>query len=251
DFDGTYGYGCLNIGGQQGMLIYNNTITTTGATPGWPIKLWNDGYLKGVKIYNNTLKRPPFPYQYNGLNNYFDFCIEFFNQQGLEIYGNTIEGSIDLNYQTKGTYAYSAYIHDNIIGRDIKAAHCETGIWLEFQTEGLIIENNTFKNCSQPIMFSLRPASFMNDITIQKNLAYNIGKTDGTRQGNAIGIIVNDNSTNYSAKNWFVYNNTFIASAGNDAPFFGVNLPGGNSSTNVKFINNILSNFNYYAITCD
>ncbi|MCB0710212.1 MAG: hypothetical protein KDC15_12570, partial [Chitinophagaceae bacterium] len=29
-FDGTYGYGCLNIGGQQGMLIYNNNITTTG-----------------------------------------------------------------------------------------------------------------------------------------------------------------------------------------------------------------------------
>ena len=81
-FDGVYGYGCLNIGGQQGMLIYNNTITTTGATPGWPIKLWNDGYLKGVKIYNNTLKRPPFPYQYNGINNYFDFCIEFSINRG-------------------------------------------------------------------------------------------------------------------------------------------------------------------------
>src|SRR5690606_5473871 len=101
-FDGTYCYGCLNVGGQDGMLIYNNTIVTTGSMPGWPIKLWNDGYLKGVKIYNNILKRPPFPYQYNGIGNYFDFCIEFFNQQGLEIYNNTIEGSIDLNYQTKG-----------------------------------------------------------------------------------------------------------------------------------------------------
>lgn len=250
-FDGTYGYGSLNIGGQTGMLIYGNSIINTGGTTGWPIKLWNDGYLKGVKIYNNTLKRPPFPYQYNGISNYFDFCIEFFNQQGLEIYGNIIEGSIDLNYQTKGSYDYSVYIHDNIIGRDAQAQHCETGIWLEFQTENCIIENNTFKNISQPIMFSLRPASFMNDITIQKNVAYNIAQTDGTRSGHAIGIIVNDESTNYSASNWFVYNNTFLALDGADAPFFGISIPGGNSSTNIKVINNVVNNFNYQVMTCD
>jgi len=250
-FDGTYGYGCLNIGGQDGMLIYNNSIVTTGNMPGWPIKLWNEGHIKGCKIYNNTLKRPPFPYQYNGIGNYFDFCIEMFYEQGLEIYNNIIEGSVDLNYQTKGAYAYSAYIHDNVFGRTTQAAHCETGIWLEFQTEGLIIENNSFKNISQPIMFSLRPGSFMNDITIQKNLAFNIGKTDGTREGAAIGIIVNDNSTNYSAANWFVYNNTFLALPGANAPYFGVNIPGGNTSTNIKLINNIISDFNYYGVSCD
>ncbi|MGB4842853.1 MAG: hypothetical protein WBP16_00160, partial [Ferruginibacter sp.] len=250
-FDGTYGYGCLNIGGQEGMLIYNNSIITTGATPGWPIKLWNDGYVKGCKIYNNILKRPPYPYQYNGINNYFDFCIELFHQWGIEIYGNTIEGSIDLNWQLKGNYAYSAYIHDNVIGRTTQAAHCETGIWLEFESENVIIENNVFKSISQPIMFSLRPGSFMNNITIQKNLAYNIGKTDNTRQGTAIGIIMNNSSTNYSANNWFVYNNTFLSLPGSNAPYFGINIPGGNSSTNIKVINNIVSNFNYYAMTCD
>lgn len=250
-FDGTYGYGCLNIGGQDGMEIYNNSIITTGATPGWPIKLWNDGYLKGVKIYNNTLKRPPFPYQYNGIGNYFDFCIEFFNQQGLEVYNNIIEGSLDLNYQTKGNYAFSAYIHDNIFGRDAQAAHCETGIWLEFQSENVRIENNTFKNISQPIMFSLRPASFMNDIVIKNNLAYNIGKTDGTKEGNAIGIIVNDESTNYTANNWSVTNNTFLAVAGNNKPWFGVELPGGTSSKNITLNNNIITGFDYYGIDCD
>lgn len=246
-FDGTYGYGCLNIGGQDGMLIYNNTITTTGSMPGWPIKLWNDGYLKGCKIYDNVLKRPPFPYQYNGIGNYFDFCIEFFNQQGLEVYGNTIEGSLDLNYQTKGNYAFSAYIHDNTFGRDVPAAHCETGIWLEFQTEDCIIENNTFKNCSQPIMFSLRPGNFMNNITIQKNLAYGIGKTDGTREGTAIGIIVNDDSQNYTANNWKVSGNTFVALAGND-PWFGVVLPGGTSSKTVELSNNVVTGFTYQPV---
>lgn len=251
DFDGTYGYGCLNIGGQDGMLIYGNTITTSGTTPGWPIKLWNDGHVKGCKIYNNTLSRPPFPYQVNGENNYFDFAIELFNQQGIEIYGNTIEGSIDLNYQTKGSYPYSAYIHDNIIGRDSAAAHCETGIWLEFDSEYLTIENNTFKNCSQPIMFSLRPTNFMNYITIQKNLCYGIGKTDGTKQGAAIGIIVNDDSTNYSANVWNIYNNTFIAITGANSPFYGISIPGGNSSTNVKINNNIVENFDYLNMNCD
>lgn len=250
-FDGTYGYGCLNIGGQDGMLIYDNTIITTGTNPGWPIKLWNDGYVKGCKIYNNILKRPPYPYQYNGIGNYFDFCIELFHQWGIEIYGNTIEGSIDLNWQLKGSYDYSAYIHDNIIGRNTAAAHCETGVWLEFESEDVIIENNTFKNLSQPIMFSLRPGSFMNNITIQKNLAYNIGKTDGTKQGTAIGIIMNDESTNYSANNWFLNNNTFISMMGNNAPYFGINIPGGNTSTNVKINNNIVQGFSYYVMDCD
>lgn len=250
-FDGTYGYGCLNIGGQQGMLIYNNTITTTGATPGWPIKLWNDGYIKGCKIYDNVLKRPPFPYEVNGTDNYFDFCIEMFHEQGLEIYNNTIEGSIDLNYQTKGAYEYSAYIHDNIIGRSTQAAHWESGVILEFSTENCIIENNTFKSISHPIFFSLRPGDYMNDITIQKNLAYNIGKTDGTMQGKAINIQVNDDGTNYTASNFIVYNNTFLALIGGNSPFFGVDIPGGNGSTNVQYINNILCNFSYYVMHCD
>src|SRR5690606_6389363 len=80
---------------------------------------------------------------------------------------------------------------------------------------------------------------------------YNIAQTDGTRSGHAIGIIVNDNSTNYSASNWFVYNNTFLALDGDDAPFFGISIPGGNTTTNVKIINNVVTNFNYQVMTCD
>ena len=250
-FDGTYGYGSLNIGGQDGMLIHDNNIVNTGTTTGWPIKLWNEGHIKGCKIYNNVLKRPPYPYQINGTGNYFDFCIEMFYPEGLEIYGNTIEGSIDLDWQLKGSYGYSVWIHDNIIGRSTQAAHCETGIWLENSSEFVTIERNTFKSISQPIMFSLRPGSYMNDITIQKNLAYNIGKTDGTKEGTAIGIIVNDESTNYTANNWKVEGNTFVALAGNNNPWHGVKLPGGSSSKDVKFINNVLSGFQYQAITCD
>ena len=48
-----FGRGCLSIGGQIGMLIYNNTITQNLRTPpdqiGWPIKYYSEGYLRGGK----------------------------------------------------------------------------------------------------------------------------------------------------------------------------------------------------------
>lgn len=96
-------------------------------------------------------------------------------------------------------------------------------------------------------MFSLRPGNFMNNITIQKNLAYNIGKTDGTREGTAIGIIVNDDSQNYTANNWKVTGNTFVASQGND-PWYGVVLPGGTSSKTVELSNNVVTGFTYQPV---
>ena len=55
--NGIYGRGCLNIGGQEGMEIYGNTITQNQRPEGyngWPIKGYNDGYLRGVKLYNDN-----------------------------------------------------------------------------------------------------------------------------------------------------------------------------------------------------
>ena len=109
---GQYGAGELNIGGQMGMEIYNNTIQQIERPEGqngWPIKYWNEGWLKGVKIYNNTLIKKPYGGSYPGESGW-DFAIEFFNIQGLEIYGNTIQGSIDLNYNYKGAYAFCAWM---------------------------------------------------------------------------------------------------------------------------------------------
>ncbi len=112
------GQGCLAIGGQDGMLIYNNTITQDSRADGlngWPIKYIDEGNLKNVKIYNNTLKKNI----QTGLQNYIDwpFVIELFNLLGgVEIYNNTcINGGIDIVYMTKGTSTYSAWVHDNNI----------------------------------------------------------------------------------------------------------------------------------------
>ena len=45
DYNG-YGRGCLEMGGQEGLLVYNNTITQNSRPSGqngWPIKYTNEG----------------------------------------------------------------------------------------------------------------------------------------------------------------------------------------------------------------
>lgn len=154
------GQGCLEIGGQQGMLVYNNTITVpyrTGGLNGYDIKYCMDGYNKGLKIYNNIMTRPP----YSGLSNDFCFTMELWNcRGGIEIYGNTMTGAIDIGgddpapCNDAGGYGFAAEIHNNIIGFDSYQANEQIGIDIErAQTGGMYIYNNYFKYLSSPIHF--------------------------------------------------------------------------------------------------
>lgn len=250
-FDGTYGYGCLNIGGQDGMLIHDNSIiNNVGSTPGWPIKFWNGGYLNNCKIYSNTLKRPSFPYASNGTSGYFDFAIELFYESGLEVYNNIIEGATDVNFQTKGAYAYSLYFHDNTVGETTVAVNWEDGVILEFSSEYVRIEHNTFRNLTHPLFWSLRPGTSMNNIEIKNNLAYNIGNAAGNLYGYFNRIDVNDGSQNYTTSNFNMQFNTALA-YGPATPYFGVRIPAGTSSTNVTISNNIISGFSSSALNAD
>ncbi|MBK6633214.1 MAG: hypothetical protein IPG38_01840 [Chitinophagaceae bacterium] len=161
------GSGSLNIGFQNGMLIYNNLIQQNERAEGlngWPIKYWNQGWLKGCKIYNNTLIKKPYGGNYPGESGW-DFAIELFNIQGLEIYGNDIQnGAIDLNYNYKSTYPYSTWIHDNLITNTTFNPRVEGGIILEFRTEHALIENNIFNNKSYGISFNTRgPGNYGGD----------------------------------------------------------------------------------------
>ena len=122
--DGLYGRAAVWCSGQQGTLIYNNTLTqnSRGAgLDGYLIKLIN--FTKGVKIYNNTITKSPYPYSAPGTNNFWDFAIEIGDVSGCEIYNNTIQGCIDANRLSKSGYAYSMYIHNNIIGQQALSAN--------------------------------------------------------------------------------------------------------------------------------
>ena len=238
---GSYGRGCLNIGGQDGMLIYNNTISQTSRPEGyngWPIKGWNEGYVRGCKIYNNTLNKIPMGNSTG--NTGWNFAIELFNESGLEIYGNTITGgSIDLNFQTKNGYAYSVWIHDNVIKQTALNTWIESGIVLEYGTDGAIIENNTIDKKAHGIEFNPRSGDVVKNVTIQRNLITNVTIAQNT--GGLIGIF--SNAGDYSIDNFNVLNNTMVATAG-AAPWWGINLGGLNTgyARNVNIKNNIITN---------
>lgn len=234
------GYGCLMVGGQDGMQIYGNIITQLGRTTGtngWPIKYANDGYLNGCRIYNNTITKEPF----DGTS--WDFALELFNVQGLEIDHNTIIGSTDLNYQDLGSYSYSVYFHDNIVGPSTLQLQYERGIIFEYQCYTCRVENNTFRNLWNPIYYSARALTPINNNTISGNLCYNIGTTAGLNEGWAVRF-KSDGSASYTVSNLKVYNNTFIGHSTALASF-GVDFSDSASVSSSEIKNNLFQNFNY------
>ena len=245
-----FGRGCLNIGGQKGMLIHHNTITQMGrinGTNGWPVKIADGGYLKGLKIYDNIITKQPYSGNYPG-DGGWDFAIELFNESGLEIYNNTIQGSIDMNHQSKEEYAYSVYIHDNTIGPQTLNTKMESGIIFEFSTETAIVSNNKIRNVTVPITFNTRSRSVVKNISIINNQIINIGKSGSGHGNEGCAIQLASEGTNdYSLDGLFIYNNTIVANP-QDNPHWGIKLNDGSSINNVKIVKNVLENFYTAAI---
>ncbi len=235
-----YARGALMIGGMDGMLIYNNYITQTGRPAGengWPLKVWvNSGYVRGVKIFNNILFK-------DDLTNW-DFCIEMDHVSGVEIYDNTITGSIDTNHQSKGDYDYSIYIHDNIIGPSTPQNSAYYGVILEFETDAAIIARNHFRNVALGIMYSCREGSLVSNNEIYYNIFSNIGQANGSGFYGGIRFI-HDGSRDFSVSDYFVYNNIFEGNPDNK-PFVGIEMNFDmTSAQNVNIANNIFTNFSY------
>ncbi len=263
--NGIYGTGLLNIGGQMGMEIYNNTLIQDQRDDfknGWPIKFWDNGWLKGCKIYNNILTKAPYKGTYPGENGDWDFCIELFNIEGLEIYNNTILGSIDLNYNRKGAYAFCAWIHHNTIGRTtIANPNFESGIILEFRTESVLIERNIINNVSSGVQFNTRTInnsggypnpgggtptggfSYLLDNIIRNNLFSNVYLGNGAGTGSGI-IVISESGNDPQINGLDIYNNTIVAKSG-DAPFIGLDFTSGENgnSRNINIRNNIVMGF--------
>lgn len=237
--------GALWLSGQVSAEIYNNSITQTQRADGqngYCIKLTN--FTKGVQIYNNTLTKKAFPYVSNGSGDYWNFTVEVGDCSGLNIYNNTITGSIDVNRITKGTYEYGLRVANNTIGNATLSAFEESGVILEFSVTDVIITGNTFKNMCSALYFSTRNGSTLNNVSFTNNLCYNIGAVGGT----GIPAIqhVTDGSNNYVSTNFHSYNNTIIASSEGSAFCFSLSNAG--SFTGLKIINNVIQGFNTAAI---
>jgi len=247
--NGVYGRGCLNIGGQEGMLIYNNTMVQNqrpNGQNGYLIKYYNDGYLKGVRIYNNVFTKIPFAGNYPG-DNGWDFALEFWNVLGgMEIYGNTIQGAIDLVSVSKGNYDHGVWIHDNKIGQPVLNSHYESGIIFEVSTESVIVEKNVFSKISGGVLFNAQENTFLNDIIIRDNRFEELGRKTGNGN-NGSGININcgtllGNVNHYILSGMLVHNNSFIAAPGN-APFYGIEITGAAEVVNMKIRKNTIKGF--------
>lgn len=261
--NGAYGAGLLNIGAQQGMIISNNTLIQNQRPDfknGWPIKYWDNGWLKGVIIHSNTLIKSPFMGIFPGQGGDWDFAIELFNIKGLEIYNNYIEGSIDLNYNYKGDYNHSAWIHHNTITHPVQNLRYESGVIFEFRTESALVEKNLFNNISGGILFNTRgynnpggndslpvpPVggySYITDNVIRNNVFNHVYQGNGNGAGG--GIIFHSESTNDTyINNLKLHYNTIVAQDG-DEPWFGImmmSLQNG-MATNIDIRNNIVNGF--------
>ncbi|MGB4842850.1 MAG: nicotinamide riboside transporter PnuC [Ferruginibacter sp.] len=252
--NGIYGRGCLNIGGQDGMLIYNNKIIQNQRPKGYngfPIKYSNDGYLKGVKIYNNVITKIPFKGNYGG-DNGWDFAIEFWNVLGgMEIYGNTIQGAVDFVKTSKNEYDYGVWFHDNTVGQQALNKYFESGLIFEVFTESVLIEKNIFNKLAGGILFYTEGNRSITDVTIRENRFENIGKKTGNgNNGNGInlncGVILRD-EIRYAVNNLSIYNNSITAAAGN-APLYGIEISGAESVDKITIRNNSIKNFNVAAV---
>lgn len=246
---GNFGRGCLNIGGQEDMLIYNNIIIQNQRPVGYNgycIKLLNDGYLRGIKIYNNTIVKIPFSGNYGGENGW-DFAIELWNiLGGLEIYGNSIQGAIDLVNTSKNNFSFGVWFHDNKIFQKNLNKHYESGVIFELSTESAIVENNIFDKISGCILFNAQENTVINDITIRNNSFTNIGKNDN-KGNNGNGINLNcgtlfGNNLHYTVTNFLIINNIIIA-ANTNSPYYGIELTGAAFAKNIKIQNNSIKNF--------
>lgn len=263
-------YGQLNIGGTKDAIISNNYMDQTqrpGTTNGECIKYWGSGYNMGLKILNNTLKRANHvSTQYNGSNGDWNFAVELFNNSGLEIAGNTIQGSVDLNYQrivlSQG-HTYSVWIHDNTWDHNPVNNKEEQGIIFEFETNGFIVENNKFLNQSTGITFNVRPPgndggfdnppvtggySATTNGSIKNNLftLYNLGSNCCSRQG--IQFYVEGETKTAYARNITIEKNTFINLSPVqdycfDFSYFGVQSNGTPAISGLTIKDNILIGF--------
>jgi parallel beta-helix repeat protein len=244
------GRGCLQIGGQLGFRMYNDTIINksrplsgiigTGgyrhSHNGWAVKMFNHGFIRDCKFYNNYLEVAPFHMAASD-NSHFGFVFEvnFFNKD-CEWYGNRFKGELDLNYNV------NPYVHDNDFGFDdttINTLGGDGAIILEFSTIGGVIENNTIRNVKDGIYFVPREGNNISGLTVRKNLLYNINTFDGS--GVAIGGGSGE-SANYT--NVLIEHNTVVGATDNARKIFrGIDFYNCAIANNFSIKNNIIQGF--------
>ena len=236
----SYGRGGLTVGGQQGMLIHDNYLTQLGRGSnlnGYVIKYGGWGWNRGMKIYNNTIIK--------SVNDggVFEFAVELMHEEGLEFYNNIVEGALDVNFISRGAYAYGLYVHNNTFGPSALSSSGGNAIILEFDVANAIIVNNYIKNVGCPFHFSTRAGYNLSNNTFAYNICQNIGLI-GSTAARAIRFIEVDTKAS-SSNGFYIYNNVFQSTTTAGAiGAWGIIMPTlTNGNTNNIVRNNIITGF--------
>ena len=242
-------YGNIEMHAQNGLKIYNNTITQTTRAPednGIPIKFTDEGYNKNLKIYSNTITGPK-----KGPSGRYEFAIElWYPRGGDEIYDNIITGSIDLVSPARGTANYSVSIHNNTIGYNTLQPQLERGILLEKYAEYVLIYNNIIKNISTGFYVTEAGTAphYYNNIRIYCNVFMNMGQTGTEFQTWGMFFPDSGNSTGHG---WYIHNNVIVASNEGRTTRWGIQVPRFATFHGLSIKNNILMNWDHAPINGD
>lgn len=238
--------GAINISGQEGLEIYNDTLIQL-FTPRYNGDLIAgiEGFNRGVKIYDNYFQKV----EDNG--NDWNFHVELWTSTGgMEVYNNKFIGGdtgIDAGgyFNSKGNYDFSWDIKDNYFERSVLLpypTHSSYAIVSESATTHFNVYRNYVKNFGAGISIqTYHVDSASTNFRIYSNMFENLGYTNNN---SGFGVSL---GTTYPEPSYidsiFIYNNTFIANTGIFPPNAALTFPNKGRVGNVNFQNNIVTGF--------
>jgi uncharacterized repeat protein (TIGR02059 family) len=239
------GAGMIEIGGQDGILIHDNTMTQTGTGGYYGDVLITVYYDKGVKYYNNKSYKP----DDEGGN--WNFHLEIWDTQGgWEVYNNEFHGSdnaIDIagHFNLKGSYAYSWYIHDNLFtcnpttgGNGKQAIQFE-----DDDVEDVWIYRNHFVNWPNAINATNggnQPTQILNRIYVAYNI-FDYGTwTYNDLYQNIFRLRAVSGKGNFNG--FYIYNNVIKGPTDANTTAIKLEIESGATIANLNIKNNIILN---------
>lgn len=231
--------------GQNGLKIYNNILTQTGAPLGHNTDIFAGYQNEGLEIYNNVF------YKNDYENNADNFFAEIhYSRGGFQMYGNTFNGAACFDYSGSvvGTWGFGGRIYDNTFQTSTAPPYDSPNHgYLDLETftyeNDVYVYRNHFKFCRKAIGIDNIGIS-ANNIWIYDNIIEDVGNTSNS-WSSGIKIESNWNSNQYTSPidNIYIYNNVIDAGA---SALGGINTYVCGTITNMNIRNNIIrGNFDY------
>lgn len=254
--DGFY-TGLLRLGGQDGMLVYNNIFKQDSRAIGTNGNNLSSRWIKGLKFYNNKSYRAEVEVTIPA----WDFHWEAFDGLGgNEIYNNEFNGcgqQIDISgwWTSKGSSDYSYWIHDNLFKLNEKLIHggdnfrISMGVDIEVLGDGtwpddgncgyVIVSNNHFVNMPCCLMITHHTGiTNVHDIHVYSNLMENCGYANFAFD---FPFYIEAGLPTSTTTDIYFDNNSVVGGTGNGMPWGGMFISNSGTMDGVYVRNNIFS----------